>query len=272
VDDKFKLQIGVNERVSNSQYHGDLQYLSSSNLKTLLKSPEQFYKERILGIRENKKIDAFDLGSYVHCAILEPHLLTEEFAIWSGWRKAGQEFEAFKEAAGGKTILSAPQKFKCDNYVKAFNRLGIAREMVSGGFPEHTVCTNILDVPIKSRFDYINVEKGYIFDVKTTSQPSGLDIFRRTVDEYGYGLSAALYCQAAYDTYGKIFDFYFGVISKSDEECHVYKASSDLLSRGTANVTKALVLYKKCMASGVWVLDQPSKRVIESVDYVIEEV
>lgn len=272
MDGQFKLQLGVNEHVSNVNYHGDNEYLSSSNLKTLLKSPEQFYKEKILGIKERKEIDAFSIGSYVHGLILEPQLVDQEFAIWQGWRKAGKEFEAFKEAAGGKTILSTPQKFKCDNYVKAFNRLGIAKELISGGLPEHTVCTRILDVPIKSRFDYINVERGYIADVKTTSQPSGTEIFRRTVDEYAYDLSAALYCQAAYDTYKKVFDFYFIVISKADEECHVYKASSATLSQGTAEVTKALVLYKKCLASGVWVLDQPGKRVIESADYLIEEV
>jgi len=57
-----KLQMGINE-VSNHDYHADTKYMSSSNLKLLLKDREKFYREKILGEREQKSSNAFDVGS-----------------------------------------------------------------------------------------------------------------------------------------------------------------------------------------------------------------
>jgi hypothetical protein len=102
------------------------------------------------------------------------------------------------------------------------------------------------------RADYINPEQAYIADIKTTRWPSGVDTFRRVVRELGYELSAALYCDIAYRVYGKVFDFYWIVISKEDFDCQVYRASTHTLSEGSALVTKALITYKKCLQSNNW--------------------
>jgi len=122
----------------------------------------------------------------------------------------------------------------------------------------------MFDVPVKMRADYINIEQGYIVDVKTTRWPSGVDVFRRVVKELGYELSAALYCDIAYRVYGKVFDFYWAVLSKSDYDCQVYKASTHTLSEGSALVNKSLITYKKCLQSGKWPdsIDQVAQSVV----------
>ena len=78
------------------------------------------------------------------------------------------------------------------------------------------------------------------------------DTFRRVVRELGYELSAALYCDIAYRVYGKVFDFYWVVLSKNDWDCQVYKASTHTLSEGSALVNKALITYKKCLQNDKW--------------------
>ena len=243
----------------NAAYHGNRTHLSSSNIKMLLKAPEQFYTEWILGQKPPEKENPnFSEGSFVHSLILEPESMSQ-YAIFPGLRKAGNAFEAFEAANPNKTILSAAQVKRCEDLYKAYAKMPVATVMLRNGFAEHTMLANILDVPIKTRADFINIDAGYIVDVKTTAAPTDIDVFRATVVQYSYELSAALYCEAARENYGKLFDFYWLVLSKQDGGCAIYKASSDTLSFGTAMYTQGLVMYKKCLASGVWSVNQPAE-------------
>lgn len=257
--------------MNNQEYHGNRTHLSSSTLKQLLLNPEVFYENWIVGTRKQESKPAYDLGSFTHALILEPDTIEKAYAIYEGLRKAGKKYEEFAAANPGKTILSASQKLQCEKYYKAYSARKEAMAMLRGGFAEHTMTSEILGVPVKARADYININDAYIADVKTTSHPADSEIFRMTVQEYMYSLSAALYCQIAFNNYGKLFDFYFIVISKVDLTCDIYKASSATLSEGAALVTQSLVLYKKCKASGIWLHEQPKKS-FDSQDYEIVEV
>jgi hypothetical protein len=255
---------------SNADYHANNTHLSSSSLKLILKSASQFYNEFVLGNRENISKSAFDEGSFVHTLILEPHKV-DEYAIFPGLRKVGKEFEAFKANNPNKVILSSAQMLRCEGLHRSYAAMPLALEMITGGLPEHSMDSSILDVPVKARADYINIDKSYIVDVKTTSMPSDTEIFKETVHQYGYELSAALYAQIAYNTYGKLFDFYWLVLSKADGQCHIYKASSNTLSLGSTLVTKALVKYKQCNQTGLWIDEhQPAK--FDESQYEIVEV
>lgn len=265
-----KLQIGINH-VSNKDYHADNEFLSSSNLKLLLKDREQFYKEKILGIKERKESSAFDEGSLVHSMILEPERLNEDYAFFNGLRKVGPEFESYKRSAGSKTVISKPQKIRCEQYVKAYQNHPVAPKILSNGAPEYTICAMLSDVPVKIRADYINVDEGYIVDIKTTSYPADVDTFRITTTQWGYDLSAALYSTVASQHYGKPFAFYFVVIDKKNLLCEVYKASESTLTKGSIQVSEALKVYKQCKQSGNWT-NAESVLKFESKEYEILEV
>ena len=244
----------------NAAYHGNRTHLSSSNLKMLLKSPEQFYTEWILGQKPPEKENPnFTEGSFVHSLILEPENMAH-YAIYPGLRKAGAAYEAFVAENPFKTILSAVQVRRCEELYKAYANLPIAVEMLKNGHAEHTMLANILDVPIKTRADFININAGYIVDIKTTAAPTDIEVFKATVAQYSYELSASLYCEAARENYGKLFDFYWLVLSKQDGGCAIYKASSETLSMGAAMYTQALVVYKKCTSSGIWSFQQPKDK------------
>lgn len=255
---------------SNADYHANRSHLSSSMLKLILKDVKEFERQWVHGQLDNTQKDAFTEGSFVHTLVLEPHKVQTDYAVFPGMRKSGAAWEEFKVANEGKTLLSTPQMLRCQKLYKAYEAMQVATELVRDGLPEHTMTATILGVPVKSRADYI-VPKKYIVDVKTTSYPSDTDLFKQTVGDFKYELSAALYCQIAYETYGCLHDFYWLVLSKADNQCHVYKASSDTLSRGAALVAKALVKYKKCSESGLWIDEQP-KPVFDTRAYQIEEV
>lgn len=247
-----KLTIGINH-VSNIEYHADKQYMSSSNFKTLLKNPKQFYDEKILGIKPEKSSNtAFDEGSLTHSMILEPHKIDNEFAFWKGLRKQGSEYEAFEASARKRTVISQPQKIRCEGYYKAFSKNDLAVSLIQGGLAEQTLCQNYYDLLVKTRCDYINVEKGYIVDVKTSSFPVDLDSFKMTIGQFSYELSAALYVAIAEQFYNKKFDFYFLAIAKKDLDCQVFKLSSATAERGNRMILDAIKIYKSCKASGDW--------------------
>lgn len=270
-----KLIVGINRDFSNQEYHADTSWLSSSKLKLLLEDPKEFHNQVVLGnARPQSKAPHLDLGSYVHTLCLEPHLEQQEYAFFPGWRKQGAIWEAFKTAPenANKVILSVPQAEQGKLLAKALEARPEILKLISGGEPELSICSTILDVPVKMRADYLNSELGYIVDVKTTHATSGVENFREAMDSYGYGLSAALYAQIAYQHYGKLFDFYFAVVSKSDRSWDLYKASSKTLSLGMADVTQALVTYKKCIMSGVWELSDEQKEIEKELAYVVELV
>lgn len=267
-----ELEMGTNT-ISNEDYHADKKSLSSSNLKTLLKDPQQFYKEKILGIREESNKSFFAEGSFVHSLILEPEKVKDEYAIWPGLRKQGKEFHEWKEQQTAKTILSKPQELRCGKYFAAYKRQPAARKLIKGTESEYTIVTELEGIKCKMRADAINLEKGYIVDVKTSSFGSDIDSFRGAMTNFSYDLSAAFYLDIASKHYGKPFDFYFLVISKTELTCDVYKVSFKTLTIGRKLYKNALKLYAKCLETGEWRQHgNCSSKGKRSDDYVIQEI
>lgn len=255
---------------SNADYHSNKSHLSSSQLKSILKDPGKYHNDYILGNKINEEKAAFSEGSFVHTLVLEPHKVNG-YAVFNGLRKAGAAYEAFKAANPNKIILSIAQVNRCEALVKSYSAHTCATQLFQNGLPEHNMVGEILGVQVKARGDYVTPSADVIVDLKTSAMPTDKDIFRGTVLEYGYALSAALYCEIYRQTYGRLCDFYWVVLSKADGQCAVYKASTETLSNGAAEVTRAIVLYKKCLASGVWAHEQPKKD-FNTNTYEIEEI
>lgn len=254
-------QVVVHKNMSNKDYHANRTHLSSSKLKLLLESPEQFYQEFVLGNKEPEKEKPYFLvGSYFHTLVLEPDKVEAEYAFWSGWQKRGKDYLEFVEANPGKSILSAAQKNAGEVLARATTANPIATKLLEGGIAEQSMFTMLQDVPIKIRCDKMNTDKGYIIDLKSTSHPTSIDFFRESVAMYGYDLSAALYLMAAEQIFQRPFDFYFVVASKDDACTEVYKLSKATRSRGEALVNKALSLYKQCQTTGIWELPKNANK------------
>lgn len=257
---------------SNADYHANRSHLSSSQLKVLLKDPAQFYKEVVLGVPELRvESNALTEGTFVHSLILEPHKVITDYAVFDGLRKAGQKYDDFVAANPGKTIVSVAQVMRCEKLLHAFQKHTAAKALITGGEAEHTMVQDLQSVPCKARADYI-LPARYIVDVKTTAMPSDKELFKETVTKYGYELSASLYKSIADKLHGAEHEFYWLVLSKADFQCRVYKASAKTLTTGAQQVSKALELYKHCMATGVWLSNAVAPAQALDELYNIEEV
>lgn len=270
-----KLKMGIND-ISNQIYHQDRAFLSSSVLKTIAKSLDQYRIEYLEGQKKEhseRTLSNFSEGSYVHSRILEPELTDSEFAIYEGWRKQGKEFEAFKESNPGKSIMSLPQIERCNRMLEAYNRMPEANNLMKDGFSEQTICGILHNVPIKVRFDRINPAEGYIVDIKTTGYGSDIDSFKQTVKDFSYDLSASLYSQMAEAYYGKPFNFYFLVLSKLDFTCNLYVVSEETRKSADRVVSAACSKYRKAVESGIWTeVGAALNKPVERTEYEILEI
>jgi hypothetical protein len=101
--------------------------------------------------------------------------------------------------------------------------------------------------------------------VKTTSSETDVELFKHTMQQYGYALSAALYCEMARVNYAADHDFYFIVLSKADQGCAVYKTSLDTLAHGEAEYIKAIHKYKKHLLTGDWSNNNKSNIIFDDI-------
>lgn len=243
--------------LTNAEYHKNRTHLTSSNLKLLLEDPYEFNQRWNLGIYpDEERKSYFQDGSYTHSLLLEPEKIAQEYAIFEGMRKAGKAYTDFVAANPGKEILSMPQKLRAESYAAAVQRLPAALELLKDCTYEQPLLGTVAGINVKCKPDAYSAVKGYIVDVKTTSDPSGIDIFKETVKRYKYDMSAALYAAIAAQVHNKYFDYYWVVISKADLTCEVYKASKETLAEGTSILYTALSRYKSCSASGLWNSDK----------------
>jgi hypothetical protein len=221
----------------------------------LLKDPEAFHKKYILREKDDeiRNVSAFRFGSYMHSMILEPHLLDVEYKIFRGGTRVKKAYKEMVADNPGLEIMTESEENQAHSLMKVYNERSEAVDLIKGGEAEATLCVNLDGVDIKVRADYVNVEKGYIADVKTTADETNVWEFKKTIKKYDYLLSAALYCQAFERHYGKPFDFYFIVLGKFTKTCDVFKIGKDSMERGVDRVNNALALYKQCKESNNWV-------------------
>jgi hypothetical protein len=275
---KFTELVDGLNRCTNAEYHADRKYLSSSVLKTVYKSLEKYHLEYIVGAKNPTSIETqkiFDEGTLAHAYILEPHTVETDFNFYDGAFKKGpqwNEFLAKLDKDDKKPIFSLAQNMRVLKWISAYRALQTAVNLIQGGEPELVICGKLHGVPIKVRFDYINVEQGYIADVKTTGHSSDVESFKQTVDSFMYHLSAALYCEMAEQYYGKPFKFYYIVLSKKDHDCNVFVTSDETMIRGKQIVLEACQKYRKAIETNTWTDSNHNAIVLSSGDYEIEEV
>lgn len=237
-----KLEIGINKYISNEEYHKDREFLSSSVIKVLYHDVKKYEEEYINGNKELKKSASLDEGTAIHTKILEPELYDSQIVVYPEMKKLGHAYKNFELEHPNKLILSLSQSMKIEKMHKAFNNRAEAVSMINSCEKEFTICSEISGVKVKMRADAINVEQGFIADIKSTSYSSELEVFKENAYSQllSYDISAALYTKIASQVYNKPFDFYYIVISKQDYVCNIYKASQQSLLNGNNKINKAL--------------------------------
>ena len=216
------------DRLRNDEdYYGEFgqQYLSNSNISTLLKNP--------LSLRDpQKKIPAFLVGGYFHTAILEPDKL-KSFKIVEA---TNRNTKAYKELSGGEMCLLQSEVDNAQLLIDTVLENDVCRGLIHGAdcaFEEPGV-TKLFGNKWKGKADIINHEEKLVIDLKTTSD---VDKFRWNAKKYNYDSQAYIYSKL----FG--YEMLFIVIDKTTKQIGLFDCSPQFYEQGAKKVEAASEQY-----------------------------
>jgi hypothetical protein len=228
--------------VDDDFYYGHLgkHALSSSACKMLLESPKTYYYVTKYGQKEDSP--ALLMGKLIHTMILEPHELENRFDISS---TKGKATKAFKELKGSsqKAVVTSAEYDSAMRIVGAFNRNEIVSKYLEGATFEKPGVGMLSGIPFRAKADILNLEEGFIADIKTTTDLSSN--FRFSARKYGYDMQAYIYTQI----FG-VKDFYFIAIDKKSLDIGLFTVSEQFLFDGEQKVELAIERFKTFFIEG----------------------
>ena len=214
----------------DEHYYGEFgqQYLSNSNIKTLLKNPLDLHKP-------TKSNPNFLVGGYFHTAILEPDKIKSFKIIESSSRNT----KVYKEMSGGELCLLQHEVDMIEALVSKMMNNNVCRDLISpttaGVDYEEPAIAEINGQMWKGKADILNHEENLIIDLKTTSD---LDKFRWNAKKYNYDSQAYIYREL----FG--YEMIFIAIDKNTGKIGLFDCSPDFYKSGKDKLEKACEMYE----------------------------
>jgi len=233
-----------------------LKAVNASSLLKLRKSPKAY--KYAVEHREEVDSEPLRVGRAIHTAVLEPDRFLHDFALWTGGRRYGKNWDGFKAAADdrGQTILRE-QDYKLALRVRDAVRSHVPamRHLGRGGEAEVTLLWEHKDgnriQRCKGRIDYLT-DAGVIVDLKSTRhlEPGA---FARDAARLSYHTRAAYYQDGAREVYGERFPFLLVAVEKEEPfDVAVYRVPQDALDVGRAEYQSLLSTLADCVERNRW--------------------
>ena len=230
MNSKQKKQI-LQKLKEDEHYYGTFgkQYLSNSDISTLLNNPLQLGKP-------SKPNPNFLMGGYFHTAILEPEKLASFKIVESTSRNTKQ----YKEISGGEMCLLQSEADNINLMTDKIMANDICRDLILGSDFERTVdyeepmIKEIEGVMWKGKADIINHEERLVIDLKTTGD---IDRFQWSAKKFNYDSQAYIYQQL----FG--YEMLFIAIDKKTHQIGMFDCSPKFYESGKEKVIKAIEVY-----------------------------
>lgn len=230
--------------------------ISRSELWRLRESPQKlkWYQEH-----PEEPTPALVFGQLLHTMLLEPHKLTEEYAVMptiDRRTKDGKaQYQAFVEGAAGKTIVTADMVEQAQGMCEAIQAEPLAVKLLDGDHEKPFFWTDeMTGEECKCRADVYNTNFSHpiIVDVKST-QDASTDSFMRSAIKYGYDLQAAMYSEGVQVVTGEKPLFVFIAVEKDPPYAvNILKADDGFIERGHETFRELLGTYHECKQTGNW--------------------
>lgn len=240
---------------SNDEYHAKDDYLGSSMLKEIKRSPLHF-KEKVF-----KTTEALEFGSAYHMFILEPDLFKKEYFIYNQQERPDQtknmnatvnkewkrEIEMTYKNVLPKEIYQVMKDMKARLFQYPY-----AAWLLTKGDNEKSHYLEMNGVKCKFRPDSQHDKKRVIADLKTVADASH-DGFMKYVNNFDAHIQAAFYVDCYEQCYPgeRIPQFYWVAQEKTiPYAINIFKASHQLLSVGTYEYEILMEQFKYCQETG----------------------
>ena len=220
----------IYEKLRNDEhYYGDYgkQFLSNSDISTLLKNPRDLHKPR-------PSSPAFLVGGYFHAAILEPDKLNRFKIVDATTRNT----KKYKEISDGEICLLQHEVDKIQLMTETMMSNDVCRDLIKPVLAEvdyeEPRVGKIFDNMWKGKADIINHEEKLVIDLKTTAD---IDKFRWSASKYNYDSQAYIYSTL----FG--YEMIFIVIDKETRQVGIFDCSPEFYKRGEEKVRQASAAY-----------------------------
>lgn len=266
---------GKNEVIrneSNEVYHSDRSCVGSTQLRQMLKSPLSFYTKFTEDpLKRKKPSAALQLGSAVHCYILEPEVFATHYHALPdfGEMRSPKNREALADwkakAPPGSFFLEAEDYGKVVEMGSSVARHPDAKAYLARGVAErsHYYRDPVTNIKCKIRPDFLSSKGVALIDLKT-SEDCTEDQFMRSLWNYRYDFQLAMYGQGVKAVYGRdILKYVFIVIEKEPPfEVAVYELEPMAVERGLIDYRNCLNQLKECLSKNEWPAYQSSMQTI----------
>ena len=209
--------------------------LSSSIIKTLLKSPKEYLRYLNKGGDEDSQ--PLRDGKLFHWRVLEPHKFDDLHVI----DVSSKNTRAFKDAVihEGNMVFTKKEVDNAITLAEAMTRNQEIADYLEGSDFEVPQIQMIDGIPIRGKADILKGNE--IIDLKTTADLRG---FMYSARKFGYDLQAYLYLQL----FPECDTFTFICIDKKTQDLGIYSCSEEFLASGKEKLERGLALYKKYFA------------------------
>ena len=150
----------IQKLISDENYYGDFgkQYLSNSDIKTLLNNPLELKTP-------SKQIPAFLVGGYFHTAILEPDKLKNFKVVEASSRNT----KAYKEITQGEMCLLQHEVDQCELLIEKVMDNKVCRDLIHGDDVEYERpnITDLFGNKWKGKADIVNHSEKLVIDLKS---------------------------------------------------------------------------------------------------------
>lgn len=223
------------ERLKNDEdYYGEFgkQYLSNSDISSLLNNPLEFKKP-------SPPNPAFVIGGYFHTCILEPHKLDKYKIVKASTRNT----KAYKEIAGEDICLLEQEADRIQKMRETVLDNELFNDMITNGAVEYEIpgIHELDGMMWKGKADIINHSHQLVIDLKTTNN---INTFANSAYKYNYDSQAYIYSEM----FG--YEFVFIVIDKKTNQMGLFDCSDKFLQSGANKVALAVQAYNEFFVNG----------------------
>lgn len=240
----------ITNDLSNAEYHAH-SAISKSGLDLIARSPAH-YRYRVA--KEPSR--AMELGTAIHCAILEPERFECDYVLLRGVDDRRQA--VYKEAAkqhGSEYVLTRADVDRVAGMQASVQGNRHATAILSASVTEMSIITKdpVTGVEVKCRFDAIDPHGLKALDLKSTADAS-MQAFCKSVANYRYHVQAAFYTDVFHWETGDNLQA-FGFLAVESEMPHanaIYVLDDESVEFGRKLYRQALNVYADCLSRDEW--------------------
>ena len=253
----MKPGIYTSDQLSNSDYHSD-KAIGSTGLKRILVSPAHFKYPNPFNATRAKEI-----GTAIHCRILESDRWDKDYKVAECDVRTSAIYKDICKTHPKERVLTSTEYENVRGMQQGVLRNRHCRELIEApGRYELSLLTTdpITGVGVKVRYDKLT-DAGMPVDLKKC-QKAGRDDFSRTINNYGYHISAAFYMIAWEWEFGETLDLmrWIAVEEQSPHAAMRYKPDPEMMVIANDKVRTALNIYADCLDRGDWpAYDEPEE-------------